>query len=153
MKRVNVLIWWVRVTAEDKKIEETMGVNFLIVFSCCYRMFSPEQHPRCFSEALENSKSLKWAFSLFSFDRYVRVIRCSTESIFSNTTDILVLLQKYNSLHQKIESSKPVHPAKVPEDCEINSIFSLSDRMSVGEKETRRVACGATSWRLCSHPS
>ena len=33
----------------------------------------PEHHPRCFSEALENSKLLRWTISLFSFDRHVRV--------------------------------------------------------------------------------
>ena len=33
----------------------------------------PEQHPGCFSEALENSKPLRRTSCLFSFDRYVRL--------------------------------------------------------------------------------
>ena len=64
----------------------------------------------------------------------------------------LSFASKIKNRIQKIEFSKPVHAAKISEDREINSIFSLGVRMSVGEKETRRAACGATSWRLCSHP-
>ena len=50
-----------------------MGVNFLTLFSCRHSTVFPKQHPKCFSEALENGKPLRWTSSLFWFHRRVRV--------------------------------------------------------------------------------